>query len=132
MGNLETEATQLASDLKMEILRRKEDNKEQYMRGIKEEKMIIRHDNDAPTKSMEFAQLMGDESSMKALQHISKGQEKYIHRLTVQEKKFVSELQRKGPNLWTFLKRGMIGVDAYVLGFAILGTLLIPLYFYRK
>ena len=55
IGNLETEATRLASDLKMEIQRRNEDNKEQYMKGIKDEKMIIRYDDDAPTKSMEFA-----------------------------------------------------------------------------
>jgi len=69
---------------------------------------------------------------MDLVQKLDKAQENIMIKNADDTFRFAREMKLKGPNLWSFLKRGMIGVDAYFLGFAILGTLMIPLYYWRK
>lgn len=135
MKNLATKRSQNAEiqKIKAEMMLREEKKYEKYMDNvIKEEIIERREDRFSPTFMNKLAEMSGDTELMQKVNtHLDKRQENFLMDKIVKTQRFRRDM-RLGSKTWAYFKHGKLGIDAFMIMFAVVGVGLIPWYFINK
>jgi hypothetical protein len=130
-GQFKEQKSRDITDIKRELARKDDKLVKMYLKGLHDTPAVMPEDR-MTRQVLEYA--IGNQEAREArkmVDVITPGRAQFIVDATYEKMAFDRSVRKHGPTI-PYLMKGKLGVDAYLILFAVVGLVSIPAYFYRK